>query len=158
MSLPLPYIKRVEIFQKLVYAVSKSLNPIAIFFTTSEKIVPTTMYIKQIDQDGFTSPFGLINVRFFSINEDNTSFMDTVGLHTLGLPDFQIRYNKLNPTEVAGSLYAYAEYIYKNGSVILNGNTVEGIQADSKWECVYQGASLEPKRNVLQINIHKDQK
>lgn len=152
MTLPLDYKSRVDCFQKFLRAACDVLKPKAILFLKSEKIVETSAYLKQLHTAGMLDLYALLNVRLFNLPEGEY-FMDSVGLHALGLPDLQIRFTNLTPTEVAPVLYSLAQYIFDNGSVIRNGNTIEGSKPGSRWECMYAQASLEPRRNVLHLNV-----
>lgn len=49
-------------------------------------------------------------------------------------------------------LYNTAIYIFENGPVIESGQTVAGIEADSKWRCQFENSLLEPKREILDLN------
>lgn len=150
MALPLDYQDRVELFQKFLYAAALSLKPAAIYFPSSEKLVKTSDYLAQLQEQGWHTLYSLLNVRLFNINEGGM-LMDTVGLHAIGLPDLQIRFEAHDPSQIAGLLYAYGQYLFENGSVILNGNTVEGLEEGSRWKCLYSNALLDPARSVLDI-------
>lgn len=78
-------------------------------------------------------------------------FLDTLGLHALGLPDWQIRFAGLDPNAVVGALWSYAYYIYQHDVVIESGNTIQGLSAEDRWTCCYADAAVEPKRIVLDI-------
>lgn len=150
MSKPLHYKQRVELFQKFVCAVSRALQPTAIYFPTSEKMVKPSAYLSEVLIDGKDWLYGLLNVRTYNMQEGGL-LMDTVGLHGIGLPDFQLQFMDLNPNEVASYLHAYARYIYEQGPVIKDGNTVEGIDPYTKWKCRLDTAFVNPPRNVIEI-------
>jgi Domain of unknown function (DUF4261) len=150
MSRPLPYKKRNELFQNFVIAVAKSMSPKAIYFPTSEKLVETQEYLAQVESQGLEYLYGLLNVRLFNL-PDESLLMDTVGLHAFELPDFQFRFKDHDASVVAGLLSSYGHYIFGYGSVILDGETVEGVEDGSKWKCVYSQSLLPPERNVLNI-------
>lgn len=151
MTLPLDYKSRVDCFQKFLRAACHVFKPKAIYFLKSEKVVEASAYLKQMHRSGMLDLYALLNVRLFNLPEGEC-FMDSVGLYALGLPDLQIRFKAFNPNDIAPVLYSLAQYIFDNGAVILHGNTVEGNEPESRWECVYAKASMEPKRNVLHIN------
>ncbi len=150
MSRPLDYKVRLNIFQKFVCSVAMALKPQAIYVPTSEKLVEPSAYIENVQNAGRDKLYGFLNVRLFTIDGGGL-FMDTVGLHSLGLPDFQFQFTDHEAGQVAGLLHSYAHYIYDYGSVIKNGNTVEGIETGSRWKCLYNHSILEPARNVLKI-------
>lgn len=151
MSRGLKHKKRIEFFQKFVVGVTEALSPQAIYFSSSDKIVPPEEYLAYTREEGFGHLMGLMNTRFYNIeNSDEEMFMDTLGLHHLGLPDFQTRFSNYDPGRVAGILNSYSHYIVEEGVVIGNGNTIEGIN-DEKWKCYFEESSIAPKRIVIDI-------
>ena len=97
--------------------------------------------------------FGIANVRLFNISDSETEdiLMDTVGLSLLGLPDLQLRFKGLNESEVARLLWNYAYYIFELGDVIESGNTILGLEPNSKWKCERQVSLTAPERYVINI-------
>jgi hypothetical protein len=81
--------------------------------------------------------------------------MDTRGLTETGLHDLQYHFRDLDPKEVACVLFNTAVYIFQKGPVIESGQTVAGIEPDSRWRCQFENALLEPKREVLDLNPGK---
>lgn len=144
------YKLRLEVFQKYIYSLVTALKPVAIYFPTSEKLVKTSEYLEELNKEGYLALYGFLNVRLFNAG-NNQMVMDTAGLHAFGLPDFQFIFTGHDPSRVAGLLTTYAQYIFDNGSVILNGNTIQGIDDGSRWKCHYADAIAEPKRFVLNI-------
>jgi hypothetical protein len=151
LSRTLDYKQRNEMFQKFVMAVAKALKPKAIYFPTSEKVMEPAQYFFIMESEGIECLYGLLNVRLFNL-PDASMLMDTVGLHAFGLPDFQFQFKDYDPGVIAGLLSSFGHYIFANGSVILNENTVEGVEEGSRWKCVYDRATLPPDRNVLTIH------
>jgi hypothetical protein len=98
---------------------------------------------------------GLVNVRLFNINNGTAGeiLMDTVGLHQLGLPDFQIRFAGLDEGAVGLALWNYAYYVYEHGDIIADGNTIQGLTPQSKWKCERQIATVSPERVVIHLHI-----
>ena len=77
--------------------------------------------------------------------------MDTLGLNSLGLPDFEIKFKEFDPSIIAGLLFNYAGYIFDKGVVIENGNTIQGIDENQKWKCYFKESLIEPKRIIIGI-------
>ena len=151
MALPLPYRDRVTYFQKFLAAVVKAMKPQALYFTSSDKLIDPEEYLRQIGEHGFENLYALLNVRLYNIAGSGGMLMDSIGMHALGLPDFQIQFSEKDPGQIAGLLYSYAQYIYDFGSVIEDGNTVEGIEQGSRWQCIYSHAAVEPKRALIDV-------
>lgn len=150
MALPLPYRDRITYFQKFLTTVVRVMKPQALYFTSSDKLIDPAEYLKQIDEHGFENLYALLNVRLYNV-VGSGMLMDSMGMHALGLPDFQIQFSEKDPGQIAGLLYSYAQYIYDYGSVIEDGNTVEGTEHGSRWQCVYSSAAIEPKRFVIDV-------
>lgn len=150
MALPLSYRDRVIYFQKFLTAVVKAMKPEALYFTSSDKLIDPAAYLRQIEEHGFENLYALLNVRLYNV-AGGGMLMDSIGMHALGLPDFQIQFTEMDPGQIAGLLYSYAQYIYDHGSVIEDGNTVEGLETGSRWQCVYSHAAVEPRRSVVDV-------
>lgn len=150
MTRNLDYKVRVELFQKFVTSIVKALKPKAIYFPSSEKLVETIVYTSLALNIYDDYLYGLLNIRLFNIEEKGL-LMDSLGLQVFGLPDFQIHFKEYEPGQIFEFLRNYAYYIFENGSIVEDGNTVEGLQIGSKWKCNYNEAYIEPKRYVIDI-------
>ena len=92
------------------------------------------------------------NVRQFNTDElGSTALMDTLGLAALGLVDAQCHFRDLDPDLVAPWLFGVAGYIFMNGDVIKDGETIQGLNSDERWPCSHQKALVGPERVVLDI-------
>jgi hypothetical protein len=97
---------------------------------------------------------GLINVRYFSIaNDPGAMVMDTLGLHVFGLPDVQCHFRDREPAEIATMLFSTAAYLFRSGDVIADGNTISGPQPDERLVCFREPALLEPRRQVIDVDL-----
>ncbi|MBD0380983.1 DUF4261 domain-containing protein [Paenibacillus sedimenti] len=153
MASGLEYQKRMELFQKALYAIVESCSCKAIHFRVSEQFIEPNDYLSnQPNQPNYDIMIGLMNVRLFNIeNTFSETVMDTLGLSALGLPDLQVHFNDLDVNEVANLLYTYGDYIFLNGDVIEDGNTIQGIEG-KKWSCRHEVSLIHPKRVVLDIH------
>jgi hypothetical protein len=146
---------RVTLFHGVLRAMIDATAPDALVFKHSQQVVAPADYLAACSEDPIQRP-GSLNVRFFNIsNSDGDMIMDTRGMEGIGLHDLQCHYRNLDPKAVAGVLFNTAFYIFENGPVIESGQTVEGIQAGSKWRCQFENSVLEPKRQVLDLNPGK---
>ncbi|OUJ73226.1 DUF4261 domain-containing protein [Hymenobacter crusticola] len=153
MSRGLDYKQRAECYQKFLSAIIKATRPQAVHFMQSDKLVEPFAYAFAVSEEEPDVLNGLVNVRFFNIanSPEGEMFLDTLGMHALGLPDFQIRFQEFDPNAVVSRLWSYANYIYENGVVIEPGNTIQGMSANDKWTCYYADAAVEPKRVVIDL-------
>jgi len=127
------------------------LTPRVIYFSTIDKLVEAATYLNR----GQAALEGLLNVRFFNVADSATQelLLYTLGLHALGLPDFQIRFAGLDPNELVGVLLNFSYYLFENGPVIEDGNTVEGTTTADKWTCQYTDCLVGPARRVIELEI-----
>jgi hypothetical protein len=98
-------------------------------------------------------PFEAIaNIRMYNLPQDNEwLMMDTVGMLQLDVSDQEAIFCRdiYNPNEVANFLRNSSDYIFDNGPVIKNGDTMDG-PGGIRW----QGATFEqeiasPPREIL---------
>ncbi|QDW27861.1 DUF4261 domain-containing protein [Pedobacter sp. KBS0701] len=154
MSRTLPYKERLNLFMDFLVEVIKVTEPNAVYSSPAQKILNPGNIISIWDTDKIQTLNAICNVRLYNIsNSPNHKelLMDTLGLHTIGLPDFQIRFSAADENEMANLLWTYAYYAYEYGDVILEGNTLEGLKAGSKWKCEKQLSLVAPERIVVNV-------
>jgi hypothetical protein len=124
-----------------------------IYSYSAKKLIEPVQFVKRWDGGSEEILTGLVNVRLFRITDNETAdiLMDTVGLSYLGLPDFQLLLKSVNEKKIAQLLWNYAYYIFERGDIIENGQTLEGIETNSKWKCERQMALLQPERVVISV-------
>lgn len=143
---------RVWLFHGVLRAMIENTKPNALVCKHSQQVVVADDYLAACSEDPILRP-GALNVRFYNIsNSEGDLLMDTRGLTEIGLHDLQCHFRNLDPGEVARVLLNTAVYVFEKGPVIQSGETVEGIQAGSKWLCQLEMAIMEPKREVLDLN------
>ncbi|SET33483.1 DUF4261 domain-containing protein [Hymenobacter actinosclerus] len=149
MTRALPHLERVTLLNKVLDALLPVLRPQVLYFPSSQKLLDPQAYLAR----GAEALSGLLNVRFYNIADSDAQemLMDTLGLHALGLPDFQLRFADLDPGQVAGQLTSYAYYLFENGPVIEDGNTIQGLTPEAKWHCYYEQAGVAPARTVIEL-------
>jgi hypothetical protein len=153
MSIPLAYKDRVELIMSFLVAVTKSTKPDAIYSENGQKIINPIDLIQNWDCDQKQFLYGLSNVRLYNIGDSTQKevLMDTVGLNSIGLPDFQIVFSNYEVNQIANFLGMYSYYIYENGDVIKNGNTIDGLKPNSKWKIERQLSAIDGQSVVLNI-------
>lgn len=152
MSRNLDYKLRLEFFQKFVASIVEAMDPKAVWISNGEKIMNREEYLDCFDKNDYQNLNGFLNVRMFNLQESNGEMiMDTLGLNSLGLPDFEIKFSEFDPSIIAGLLFNYGSYIYDEGVVIENGNTIQGIEESQKWKCYFKESLIEPKRIIIEI-------
>ncbi|HWE30754.1 MAG TPA: DUF4261 domain-containing protein, partial [Polyangia bacterium] len=93
-----------------------------------------------------------LNVRLFHVEEGRSDerVMDTVGMAALELPDVQCHFFALDVAAMAALLEETARYLYAEGDVIGDGDTVPGIDGDG-WPCRREIALVDPPRDVVDL-------
>lgn len=154
MAIGLEHTKRIELFQKTLYAIVELVPCVAINFNISEQIISREDYLENNPlNDDYDPLFGVLNVRLFNIEEkENEYLMDTLGLSAVGLCDLQCHFKGLDPNEISNILYSYGYYIFDNHDVIDDIKTIEGISENDEWKCQHEVALAGPERVVLDIN------
>ncbi|MBK8594762.1 MAG: DUF4261 domain-containing protein [Holophagales bacterium] len=153
MSSALEYKARLHLFQRALLGVLEVIPCEAIHWRPSLRLVDPLAFAEA----GSGPPSGLffagaLNVRLFNIQgREEETVMDTLGLAALGLPDLQCHFHGLEVNEVAGLLYNTAWYVFENGDVIEDGQTVDGVDGH-RWRCQHEVALVPPEREVLDIN------
>lgn len=153
MTRTLDYDTRLNLFGHFLAAVTKATKPDVVYCITSQKLVKPEDVIESMASQQERYLETLINVRLFNISNGAAGevFMDTVGLHLLGLPDFQIKFSNYNEGEIAARLWNYAYYVFEQGDIIETGNTMAGLTPDSKWKCERQISQVSPERVVINL-------
>lgn len=147
--------QRITLFQAALYVIVEALRPQAIHFMRSQLFVDGDAYLANVPMSpGYDRLLGPLNVRLFNVENGNEEaiVMDTLGLSALGLPDLQIHCRDLDVNQLAGMLYGTGHYIFENGDVIQDGNTLSGWEESQRWKCRHEAALVEPRRVVVDIN------
>ena len=95
-----------------------------------------------------------LNVRLFHVEEGRADerVMDTVGLAALELPDVQCHFFALDVAAVAALLEETARYLWSEGDVIGDGDTVAGTAARRRaLVCRREVALVDPPRDVIDM-------
>jgi hypothetical protein len=151
MTRTLEYKQRLPLFMNFLIAVTKATNPQVIYSVYGQKLIKPNDLTYIWDKGEKQLLYGICNVRLYNLTDINELLMDTVGLNSIGLPDFQIKFKGYEANEIANLLWNYAYYIYEQGDVIENGNTLEGIVSGSKWKCERQASLLDHERIVVNV-------
>lgn len=153
MAYGLDYKIRLNLFHNALKSVLSLVECKAIHWLTSQQYVNPKAYL-DAKNSGKSHPLEYaLNVRFYNIsNRPGEMLMDTLGLSVLGLPDIQCHFLSLDPNQISRVIYNMAYYIFDNGDIIQDGETVQGIKPEDRWKCMHEVALLEPKREVIDIN------
>ncbi|MEA2164821.1 MAG: hypothetical protein QOK37_2948 [Thermoanaerobaculia bacterium] len=125
------------------------------FDPNGERLLPPAEVASLLARGRTTGPVPLelwVNIRLFDLGGDpNWTLMDTVGMQQLDAPDHEacFRRGAFDPKGVDNFLFNAALYVFENGPVIRDGDTMDG-PGGIRW----QGASFEnglsdPPREVI---------
>ena len=150
----LPDLERRRIISAGLMALLDLVQAELVFWPKSGQLLDPARTRARLSEPGqLANPtYGFVNVRLFTVEEDGTTIMDTLGLGALGLTDLQVRFTALEKARVADLLYSVAAYLLENGDVIDNGHTIPGLEAGARWTCMHDVALVAPERLVLNIN------
>lgn len=158
-SLELPLDQRIALVQNALHALTGALAPAALLFPQSQCCIDPASYLEN-DPDGedYFSIYGLVNARVFTAEEEEGAnvFMDTLGLHVLGLPDAQCLASDAQTdfAELAYWLYNLAEYLRETPGEFEDGDAILGLN-EAEWEISYTSALIEPERCVINVNTRQ---
>ena len=138
---------RVDALTRVVVELARQTRPVVVSWPRSQRVSdPDTLVGDGLDD--------IVNVRFFTVAGDEPAMvLDTLGLHVFGLPDLQCHFRDREPGEIAGLLYATALYVFDAGDVIADGNTISGPSSDERYVCRREMSLLEPRREVLDVDL-----
>jgi len=146
-------ISRLQLFTGALRAVLEAAPCDAIYFRESDKIVEPNAYLSAIDEGALL--YGAMNIRYYQVEGTGSGrqegLMDSVGLAALGIPDVQCHFFDLDPSQMAGTLTDMAYYLFNQGDVISDGETI-GFTEDMRWRCEHQYALAVPHRVVIDID------
>ncbi|WP_438349730.1 DUF4261 domain-containing protein [Paenibacillus sp. FA6] len=145
----LPYKERFELILGLVHAIQETAPCKAMYWHGSEKLVEPNTYLEAVEMG--EKLYGAVNLRLYNTAKDKVMIMDTLGLSSLGIPDLQCHFYDMDPSEVARDLLVISKYIYDQGDIIRDGESI-GTSADKAYLCEHQHALVIPERYVLDLN------
>ena len=92
-------------------------------------------------------------MRLFHVEEGRSDerVMDTVGLAALELPDVQCHFFALDAAAVAALLEETARYLFAEGDVIGDGDTVPGTRRRGSGPAAARMALVDPPRDVVDV-------
>lgn len=144
---------RLELFTGALRAVLETAPCDAVYFRESDKLVEPKTYLTSIEEGAVL--YGAINIRFYNVkgtgSERAEGLMDSIGLAALGIPDVQCHFYDLDPNEMAGHLTNIGYYLFHEGDIIADGETV-GFTEDMRWRCEHQYALAGPHRVVIDLD------
>ncbi|MFS0869972.1 DUF4261 domain-containing protein [Paenibacillus xylanilyticus] len=151
-SAAMPRKQRLELFQNTLQAVMEVLSCEGMYWYGSDKLVEPEAYIQSQKREEHL--YAAMNVRMYQAGgteEQRELVMDTVGLSALGVPDVQCHFTGLDPDTVAQTLLGAAYYIFDQGDVLQDGQTL-GSSGGRRWRCEHQAALIAPGRYVIDLD------
>ena len=137
---------RVTAFKAALEAVVDQTRPLAIWSAGAAELVAP-------GRVGEHPLACIVNVRLFRVQgEEGVCVLDTLGLQALGMPDFQLHFRELDPSELAGHLRNLAAYAFEHEAEIESGHTISGPGGEGRWKLELEDALVAPERLVLDID------
>jgi hypothetical protein len=149
----LPSEERLEPFVARVAAAVAKLPCVAVWWLPAERLVePAAVAAAARAHDPLRVA---LNVRLFHVEKarPDERVIDTVGLAAFGLPDVQCHFFGLDAAAVGALVEDTARYVFAEGDVIGDGDTVPGPEAGggAPWACRREVALVDPPRDVLDL-------
>jgi hypothetical protein len=145
--------ERLDVYLGMVSSLIELTPCRAILWTPAGKLVDPKALLRSLEPgEGYDPLHSALNVRLFNVEDRRPGelVMDTLGLAPFGLPDVQLHFLDLDPSKVAGFLHGVARYLFGQGPVIEEGDTVPGSDG-APWLCRYEEALVAPERVVIDI-------
>jgi hypothetical protein len=140
---------------KIARDVLRLPGAICYFNPNGETVFPASAIdnlIRRHEREGFVPLELWANVRLFNLEgHDPWVLMDTVGMWQLDIPDHEaaFRADRYDPSEVAGFLRNAADYVFTNGQVINDCDTMDG-PGSARWQAAtFEEPICDPPREVL---------
>ncbi|TKJ92045.1 hypothetical protein PaeCFBP13512_06965 [Paenibacillus sp. CFBP13512] len=152
MARGLPHQQRLQLFNQVLRAILEVAPCDAIYWRSSDKLMEPAAFLAAL-QEG-QDLYGALNIRLYNIQseqERQEMVMDSCGLAALGVPDVQCHFYDMNPNEVAGFLMDISHYLYEQGDIITDGETI-GQDEEQRWTCEHQFSLIAPRRVVIDLN------
>jgi hypothetical protein len=101
-----------------------------------------------------------VNVRFFNIQGSENKMVDSLGMHTLFMPDLQYHFHGMEPNWVVNHAYNALSYMFDHENPIKSGDPIDGIvdgamSREVMWKCQYEDALIQPVREVIDIFMNE---
>lgn len=147
---------RIVLMQQMLFALVKVRKPLVIVSEHGEKLIDPVVFAHDCLDTNYVALDLMVNVRLFNVDQPEYGklLMDTIGLHALGISDFEMFFNDDEMiNNVANRLWDYAYYLMEAGDVIENENTIEGFEEGSKLVCHKAFATTQPRRTVVSLVV-----
>ncbi|WP_322903132.1 DUF4261 domain-containing protein [Paenibacillus campi] len=152
MARGMPPQRRLPLFNSVLRAILEVAPCEAVYYKASDKLVPAAELLQSLQQE--QPLYGALNIRLYQIpgeGERKEMVMDSCGLAALGVPDVQCHFYDMEPGEVAQFLMNVADYVYHQGDIIADGETI-GLHENQRWRAEHQYSLVMPRRVVLDLD------
>jgi hypothetical protein len=153
LAVQLEYRSRLGLFQNVLQGILELAMPVAILWRPSMKVVNPLSLLQALRPGDARDPLrGAVNVRRFkSQDKPGRVLMDTLGLSAIGLPDFEVAFQDLEPSRMEAVLMSLARYEYDLGDVIAVGRVVKVPGSDTPWVSTHAPSRQGPPRDVIRL-------
>lgn len=137
---------RLGTFRATLNAAIALARPMATWWPASQQALPPGALVSH--------PLtGVVNVRLFrSMSDPSITVTDTLGMHSLGLPDLQCRSAGLDTNRLGSLLFELAEYLYRHGDVLNGGEPVPGLSGNQQFVPHRTMSTVSPTRPVMDLD------
>jgi hypothetical protein len=151
LAVQLEYKSRLGLFQNVLQGLMELVMPSAILWRPSLKVVRPMALIQALNPgDSRNALYGAVNVRRFkSADRPGRMLMDTLGLAAIGLPDFEVPFEGVEPAQIEAILWSLARYEFDLGDVIADGRVFKVPGTKVSWVCTRGTSKQAPPREVI---------
>lgn len=145
-SLQMDHMNRLHLFNCAMISLIRATNPDVVYFPGAEKICNPPDLLQELGGEGPHLLAAAVHIRKHDL-ADGAIILDTVGMHTLGLTDFQIRANpQKDLNAVANLLWNFCYLVYQHGDHLITGHALQGLAGTGRWHCTRENAWQGPER------------
>lgn len=99
-----------------------------------------------------------VNVRLFNLKDRSDVLIDTLGMSSIGLPDLQYYFKKMDPNWVSHHAHVTLIKMMKRNAPFPNNCKFDGVvngkvNPKFKWKTQYQEAVAKPDRVVIDVHM-----
>ncbi|HXX94594.1 MAG TPA: DUF4261 domain-containing protein, partial [Planctomycetota bacterium] len=153
LAVQLEYRSRLGLFQNVLQGLMELVMPAAILWRASMKVVDPMSLVQALRPGDARNPlYGAVNVRRFkSADRPGRMLMDTLGLSAIGLPDFEVPFEGIEPSKIEAILWSLVRYQFDLGDVIADGRVFKVPGTKESWVCSRSPSRQPPTREVIAL-------
>lgn len=151
----LPPLLRLRKLAEVVRAATELLSPKALLWRSAQRVVSVQSFLDATEPFDVERLLPLVTaIRHIRVANGTREerLIDSLGLADFGIPDVQMHFRELSPTEALSAVYAVAETLWRRGPPGEELQTLGGIEGLPNCLVNHAPALREPERVVLDLD------